>query len=314
MSKKDLSNEEATKKSKKQELTEAQKERIKINTLQDNILYDTEYEGVQRNLTEEQIEKQIKEVKDYLQNEIEDTPIYILEDDYFILVLAIFTCNNPYCNLQDIATENKELIERYGWYTDVMDFFKDPKAYEILEIYGKPIKKDNEGYYKLDETIVNKVVRDSGFYISDKDGLKAMQNAIFDTWENQKEILTDDSLNNYSKERNGINFKYFIFCEEYIKRGKIKPTCDYLGISRNTAYLWLEKDEVKKYLEDRQNEIKKETDDTFIQTYRDSFNELNRMIKSSYIDTSDKIKAIDTFLKHYENIERLKQPLTTYED
>ena len=51
-----------------------------------------------------------------------------------------------------------------------------------------------------------------------------------------------------------------------------------------------------------------------MQTYQASFNQLNSMINSLYLDNGDKLKAIDIFLKHYENIERLKQPQTTYED
>ena len=127
-------------------------------------------------------------------------------------------------------------------------------------------------------------------------------------------MITNDNLNKSSEERNGLNFKHFIFCEEYIKRGKIKPTCDYLGISRNTAYLWLKDDKVQNYLKERQEEIKQDTDNTFKMTYNECFNQLNEMINSTYIQNGDKIKAIDTFLKHYENIERLKKPLTNYED
>ena len=54
-----------------------------------------------------------------------------------------------------------------------------------------------------------------------------------------------------------------------------------------------------------------------VKTYKtgdESFNALDNMINSSYMQNSDKIKAIDTFLKHYTNIERLKQPNTTYEE
>ena len=133
-------------------------------------------------------------------------------------------------------------------------------------------------------------------------------------WDNKKEILDPSKINDLSEQQHGITFKQFIFCEEYIKRGKIKPTCDFIGISRNTAYLWLDDTKVQEYLKKRQDEIKKETDDTFIQTYRASFNQLNKMINGTYTDTTDRIKAIDVFLKHYENIERLKQPQTTYED
>ena len=72
--------------------------------------------------------------------------------------------------------------------------------------------------------------------------------------------------------------------------------------------------QIQNYLKERQEEIKQDTDNTFKMTYNECFNQLNEMINSTYIQNGDKIKAIDTFLKHYENIERLKKPLTNYED
>ena len=77
---------------------------------------------------------------------------------------------------------------------------------------------------------------------------------------------------------------------------------------------WYVRNEVQNYLKERQEEIKQDTDNTFKMTYNECFNQLNEMINSTYIQNGDKIKAIDTFLKHYENIERLKKPLTNYED
>ena len=215
--------------------------------------------------------------------------------------------------MNGISPINENFLNRLiEWHDDVNNFFNSEgdNAFKILELYdGQIVKKNSEGFYTLDDTIVNKVIKDSGFYVSDETEKKDIKNAIFDTWENQKEILTNDSINEYSEKRNGINFKHFIFCEEYIKTGKVKTTCDNLGISRNTAYLWLKDEKVQEYLKDRQDEIKRETDDTFIQTYRASFNELNKMINGRYLQNTDKIKAIDVFLKHYENIERLKQPI-----
>lgn len=288
------------------------KTRIKIDIIKNNMVYQDELNGRKKDITEQEIEEQMKVVNDYLKNDIVDTPTYILDDDLFIMIIAILTYENPIFNLEDI--DYNTLLQRYDWYKEGENFFNDPKAYDILDEYGAIIKRDDEGFYELDDTITNKVIKDSGFYITDDEAIKEIKQEIFNTWENQKEILTQDSLNKYSEQRNGINFKHFIFCEEYIKRGKIKPTCEHLGISRNTAYLWLKDDNVQRYLKERQDEIKQETDNTFLNTYRACFNALDNMINSSYMQNSDKIKAIDTFLKHYTNIERLKQPNTTYEE
>lgn len=291
-------------------LTEEQaKEQIKEQAFLNNMFYDVEFNDYTED--EEIIKERIEKLKDSIER-LDATQIIapvdrLLSSDYFLRLLA-----------HNITSENgTELNENFlnrliEWHDDVNNFFNSEgdNAFKILELYdGQIVKKNSEGYYTLDDTIVNKVIKDSGFYVSDETEKKDIKNAIFDTWENQKEILTNDSINEYSEKRNGINFKHFIFCEEYIKTGKVKTTCDNLGISRNTAYLWLKDEKVQEYLKDRQDEIKRETDDTFIQTYRASFNELNKMINGRYLQNTDKIKAIDVFLKHYENIERLKQPI-----
>ena len=291
------------------ELTKEQ-EQIKLNVIKNNMVYQEELDNIDHNLTEQQIEEQIKTINKYLKEDIKDTPTFILNDDYFILILAILTANNPVLDITDL--DYNAILERFNWYNEGITFFKDKNAFKILDEYGAIVQKDNNGFYEINDVVVKKVLSDSGFYITgDKSDIK---NAIYDTWEDQTQMITNDNLNKSSEERNGLNFKHFIFCEEYIKRGKIKPTCDYLGISRNTAYLWLKDDKVQNYLKERQEEIKQDTDNTFKMTYNECFNQLNEMINSTYIQNGDKIKAIDTFLKHYENIERLKKPLTSYED
>lgn len=288
---------------------EQAKEQIKKQAFLNNMFYDVEFNNYTED--EEIIKERIEKLKDSIER-LDATQIIapvdrLLSSDYFLRLLA-----------HNITSENgNELNENFlnrliEWHDDINNFFNSEgdNAFKILELYdGQIVKKNSDGYYTLDDTIVNKVIKDSGFYVSDETEKKDIKNAIFDTWENQKEILTNDSINEYSEKRNGINFKHFIFCEEYIKTGKVKTTCDNLGISRNTAYLWLKDEKVQEYLKDRQDEIKRETDDTFIQTYRASFNELNKMINGRYLKYTDKIKAIDVFLKHYENIERLKQPI-----
>ena len=286
------------------ELTKEQ-EQIKLNVIKNNMVYQEELDQIDHNLTEQQIEEQIKTINKYLKEDIKDTPTFILNDDYFMLILAILTANNPVLDITDL--DYNAILERYNWYNEGVTFFKDKNAFKILDEYGAIVQKDNNGFYEINDVVVKKALSDSGFYITgDKSDIK---NAIYDTWEDQTQMLTNDNLNKSSEERNGLNFKHFIFCEEYIKRGKIKPTCDYLGISRNTAYLWLKDDKVQNYLKERQEEIKQDTDNTFKMTYNECFNQLNEMINGTYIQNDDKIKAISTFLKHYENMQRLKQPV-----
>lgn len=252
---------------------------------------------------EEEIKERIKNIeqtiKSYSQEDLDYTKDSLL-NPYILEVLA-HCIKDTYKDLS--PSRLNELIDNYNKINHFI--YSDENHEEVFSIYGDIVNKDDNGFYKINNAIVSKVLSDTNFNIN-KD-LTPIKEAISLIWENKKTILNPKEINNISEKQNGINFKEFIFCEEYLKRGKIKPTCEYLGISRNTAYLWLNKDNVQKYLKQRQNEIKKETDNTFVLTYRNSFNELNNIINSTIVDTNDKLKAIDVFLKHYENIERLKQ-------
>lgn len=301
----------------KPKITEEQaKEQIKEQYFIHNMLYSEE----EANYTEdeEEIKRRIEVIKNDINNDFNEDDLLtskeaLLNHDYFLNLIAHFI-KGEYDPVNFDEDRLNELIEAYDKINTCFNNDGLDKTLEIIEEYGKVIPKDANGFYQLNDTIVNKVIDDNDFYITNKEIKEDIEKEIFNTWENQKEILTQDSLNKYSEARNGINFKHFIFCEEYLKRGKIKPTCEYLGISRNTAYTWLKDDKVQAYLKSRQDEIKGETDSLFINTYRECFNELNDLITGHYTDNTDKIKAIDVFLRHYANMERIKQPSTTYED
>lgn len=295
---------------KQEEINEALKTQIYLN----NMFYQEWLDDKSYTEDEEIIKGRIKPLKDRVISLDIDEQLKenILNSDYFLSLLAhvdFVNNNNPELDLtsdelNDLATE----------YDKVNNFFRENEgnALNVYEKYGI-ITKNSYGTYNLDDVITT-LAKDNDIILDNEEQEKAFKNVIYNLYDDRTKLPNNDLINKASEEQNGINLKHYIFCEEYIKRGKIKPTCEYLGISRNTAYLWLKDENVQRYLKDRQDEIKRETDDTFIQTYRASFDELNKMIKSNYMQNSDKIKAIDTFLKHYENIERLKQPLTTYED
>lgn len=244
----------------------------------------------------------IERLKDFNNNDLYASKEQILNNDYFIgIVVHVIS--------DDIELDEERLNEIVKDFNRVNSFFTNEgdNAFKILDEYNGIVSKDSEGYYQINDTLINKVVKDNGFYLSNSEDKDDLKNKLFDTWENQQELITQETLDKNSEEQNGINFKHFVFCEEYLKRGKIKPTCEHLGISRNTAYLWLKNDKVQEYLKSRQEEIKQETDNTFLDTYKACFDELNGIIKG-YSETSDKLKAIDVFLKHYANMERIKQP------
>lgn len=298
-----------TKQASNEKVNEALKTQIYLN----NMFYQEWLDDKSYTEDEAIIKERIEPLKEHIKTlDInEQLKENILNSDYFLRLLAhadFVNENNPELyltsdELNDLATE----------YDNINNFFREQgdNAFKVYDKYGIITQKN--GTYSLDDVIM-KIAKDNDITLDKTEQEDAFKKVISDLYDDRTQLPNNNLINKASEEQNGINLKHFIFCEEYIKRGKIKPTCEYLGISRNTAYLWLKDESVQRYLKDRQDEIKRETDDTFLDTYRECFNELHDMVKSDYMQNSDKIKAIDVFLKHYENIERLKQPSTTYED
>lgn len=289
-------------------------ESLKTQIYLDNMFYQEWLDDKSYTEDEVIIKERIEPLKEHIKTlDInEQLKENILNSDYFLNLLThVDFVNNDNPELYLTSDELNDLATEYD---KVNNFFRENEdnAFNVYDKYGI-VTKNSYGTYNLDDVIME-IAKDNDIVLEDTEQEDAFKKVISNLYDDRTQLPNNDLINKASEEQNGINLKLFIFCEEYIKRGKIKPTCDYLGISRNTAYLWLKDEKVQQYLKDRQDEIKRETDDTFIQTYRESFNELNKMIKSDYMQNADKIKAIDVFLKHYENIERLKQPNTTYED
>ena len=291
----------------KKVLSEQEKEKLKKRVIENNIFYSEEID----NYTDDEniIKERIKDIKscieDFNEQELTTDKEKLLNNNDFLRLIA--TCIKG--NNDPLLFNEERLNELIKDYMRTINVFNDDgidKTLEIVNIYGNVIPKDEDGFYELNDTILDKVIKDNEFYISDTQDKEAIKKEIFNTWENQQEILTQDNLNKYSETRNGLSFKHFIFCEEYLKRGKIKPTCDHLGIARNTAYLWLKDKKVQEYLKSRQDEIKQDNDIMYRNLYNSCFNEISDIINSEYADTTNKIRAISTFLSHYENMERIK--------
>lgn len=114
-----------------------------------------------------------------------------------------------------------------------------------------------------------------------------------------------DDINNKTKENEGLEYKYLLFCEEYLKRGKITETCEYLGIGRATAYRWLELEDVKNYINSRKEELEREAKERSKALFNKCYEELEHTIEHGY--TQEKLKAIDIFLKHHDNNRRIEK-------
>ena len=249
-------------------------------------------------LSEEEQKKYIKEAEEKI-TQLEPNE-YELAKEMGADTLAIAF----YSELDELDESriNDFYMNRAKWYFDSKRFFDKPEAEELLKEYGVlPVGKNGEyltsgDYDYIEGNIIERQFKDLSY--STRDKAKKLINQI---WEDKTQFLTDERLQELSEARNGIEFKEFLFCEEYIKTGKVTKTCESLGIGRTTCYDYLKKDEVKKYLETRRNEIKEESDYLMKQGFNDCFSELHRLAtKETCIQDHDRIKAIDCYLRHYE--------------
>lgn len=163
---------------------------------------------------------------------------------------------------------------------------------------------ESEQWYSLTEDDIFDLLANEGFYIdSDNYKLKkSIQKIMFQLWENQHKPLTSESLNDYSIKREGLPFKKYLFCEEYMKSGNITKTCESLCIGRTTGQRYLNDEEVKKYIQERREQMKSENETRMKEGFHKCFNKLLEITEESGHQDSDRIKAIDTFLKHYSNV------------
>ena len=161
---------------------------------------------------------------------------------------------------------------------------------------------DEDEYYYIDNNDLFELLKNEGFITDNESTDREIKDIIYKLWEDQTKMITNKTLNEYSIKRNGLSFRKFLFCEEYIKTGRITDTSDTLGIGRTTCYEYLKDKEVQEYLDSRRKEIKEESDRLFKEGFMDCFQELHDLITNkSYIQDHDKIKAIDCYLRHYEN-------------
>lgn len=274
------------------------KDNIRISFIKCNMAYQDELDNINRELTEKEISDYNKQINKY----IKDLNISekIKNNDEFILLLTLIFGGNYKYDIIELTTD--EINERYEWYLEGYNFFLRDDAFDIIDKYGAIIPLDSKGNLTVDSVIIDKILQEYNLRVSDSSDIKDIIN---ETWDDKSKMITCEGLDNFSEIKNGLAFKYYLFCEEYLKKGKIKPTCEGLGIARNTAYLWLKDKKVIDYLNSRKQEIKDDIKNSYMATYSLCFDELSHIINSDYVNSDTKIKAIGTFLKHYENIERI---------
>ena len=202
-------------------------------------------------------------------------------------------------------------VECWNKYIQGLHFLrKDNKEKkEILETYHKIIVPNYDKEYSLTDDEVEDLLLKSGFQIEDSKTIYKIKDNLEKLWKDKSKMIVPSTLEKDSKEWQGIPFKKLLFCEEYIKTGRIKNTCENLGIGRTTAFEYMKDTEVQNYLQERKKEIKQESEEHFKQGINEAFEELLKIIKEDSRrdeDLNRKVKAIDTYLRHYENITRPK--------
>lgn len=244
-------------------------------------------------------EKEQEEIIETARKQIEalEEPEKKLAKYMGIEMLAIFYCYDLRSDPINEKNVNDLYNDRKQWIEEAKRFFNKPEAEEIFKKYGIQ-ETYQSGDYKTEEEFLSNVFKEEGFELEEPNKFKAI---LCKLWKNGKQFPTEKILDEESKKQNGIGFKEFLFCEEYIKTGKVTKTCESLGIGRTTCYDYLKKEEVKKYLEERRKEIKNESDDLLKTGFFDCFQELHKLaMKETYIEERDRIKAIDCYLRHYE--------------
>ena len=269
------------------------KEQIEMY-MTDNCLYQEEIDSF-LSFTEEEQQSFYKRAEERLSELSRNTikiPIEIQSK-----IIAIAYCDE--LDSVDIQEIESTLYERESWYLEAKRFFEKPESQKIVNEWGI-LQTNEKGEYQISDELIEELIEKEGMNLSntEKDLAKKI---IEDLWTDKSKFMTNDELSKKSIASYGIGFKEFLFCEEYLRTGRIKTTSESLGIGRTTCYDYLKKDEVKKYLEDRKKEITKESDNLLERGFKECFLKLQRIAtQDSFISTTEQIKAIDTFLKHYE--------------
>ena len=229
------------------------------------------------------------------------------EQKNFVSLFGEDTIAIAFCpTYEDITDEaiTQFYVERSKYQKEAEEFFKKKEAKEVYDFLDYVPELSTNGEYKItgeNNALLQTIIKNGFFKNLDYWELKEIEKKLPLYWENKQEFLLPKKIDEISNLRNGLNFKEYVFCEEYLKTGRVKKTSEILGIGRTTCYDYLNKEEVKKYLEARRKEMQEESDLLFKQGFYDCFEELQKIVKEKHTDDNAKIKAIDIYLKHYEN-------------
>ena len=236
------------------------------------------------------IQKQIKKFSKDIQKKAEAIGLNYLEQKY---------------SGQEITEENIEKEYNEAIKDGTIEPISQPMIEESEE-KNEQIESDSEEerqedeYFYFEDSDIDRITHELGFQVYSNTILHEIKEKFYSLWKDQTKDTNTKELDDQCTIDNGLPLKQFLFCEEYLKTGKIVDTCKNLGIGKTTAFEYLKKEEVKTYLNERRSTIKQETNQLLETNFQKAMEGLSNLMENSTFKSDEtRIKAIDTFLKYY---------------
>ena len=236
------------------------------------------------------IQKQIKKFSKDIQKKAEAIGLNYLEQKY---------------SGQEITEENIEKEYNEAIKDGTIEPISQPMIEESEE-KNEQIESDSEEerqedeYFYFEDSDIDQITNELGFQVYSIETLHEIKENFYSLWKDQTKDTNTKQLDDQCTVDNGLPLKQFLFCEEYLKTGKIVDTCKNLGIGKTTAFEYLKKEEVKTYLNERRSTIKQETNQLLETNFKKAMEGLSNLMEDSTFKSDEtRIKAIDTFLKYY---------------
>ena len=236
------------------------------------------------------IKKQIKKFSKDIQKKAEAIGLNYLEQKY----------SGQEITEENIENEYNEAIKD-GTIEPISQPMIEESEEKIEQIESDSEEESQEDeYFYFEDSDIDQITNELGFQVYSIETLHEIKENFYSLWKDQTKDTNTKQLDDQCTVDNGLPLKQFLFCEEYLKTGKIVDTCKNLGIGKTTAFEYLKKEEVKSYLNERRSTIKQETNQLLETNFQKAMEGLSKLMEDSTFKSDEtRIKAIDTFLKYY---------------
>ena len=212
------------------------------------------------------IQKQIKTFSKDIQDKAKQIGLNYLEQKYSGQTITEETIENEY----------NEAIEE-----GTIELISQP----MIEEQEEQIESDSEEesqedeYFYFEDSDIDQITNELGFQVYSNETLHEIKDKFYSFWKDQTKDTNTKQLDDQCKKDNGLPLKQFLFCEEYLKTGKIVDTCKNLGIGKTTAFEYLKKEEVKSYLNESKANIKTKTNQLIENNVKQEMEGLSSLMK-----------------------------------